>query len=154
MSVTWQRIPDPDGWTFNKAGMNPNISLDCLCWEQNVTLLNSCTTRWQQCTHFLLDLLWEASIYPTGKERHSKRKIQQSELLYRASEEERDGQKVALAHCVNQYLHKRKRFRWQSNELLAPKTSSNLIFNTSRDDNKVKPPPTHLLREARNSDLL
>lgn len=44
-----------------------------------------------------------------------KKKKQQSELSYWAFEEENDGQKVALAHCVCQYLHKRnlKSSQWQ-----------------------------------------
>lgn len=76
MSATWQRTPDPDGWTFNKVKMKSDIRQQIhsrlpVLKVQNVTLLNLCATPRQRCTRFLQDLFWEASIRPTGKERHS-----------------------------------------------------------------------------------
>lgn len=76
LSATWQRIPDPDGWTCNKVKMKPGVRQQIhsrlpVLKVPNVTLLNFCATRRQRCTRFLQDLFWEASIPPTGKERHS-----------------------------------------------------------------------------------
>lgn len=79
-----------------------------------------------------------------------KKQMQQSELLYSASEEQRDGQKVALAHCVNQCLNKRnlKHSQWRSNK----PQKGNLILNASKVEDKVTA-QTSLLREAANSKL-
>lgn len=83
------------------------------------------------------------------KKRRGGKQIQQSELLYSASEEQRDGQKVALAHCVKQYWNNRnwKHSQWRSNE----PQKGNLIFNTSKVEDKVNA-QTSLLREAANSN--
>lgn len=87
-------------------------TLDCLCWKCKMSLywisarrnvraaLGSCSTcSWR---------LQSSQLGNRGiQNNNTKKKIQQSELLYWASEEESDRQKVALAHCVCQYLHKR-----------------------------------------------
>lgn len=103
--------------------MDPNIRQQTHSWlpvlkVQNVTLLllNFCAATCQGCTRFLLYLRLQSS--QLGKrsiQNNNTIKIQQSELLCWASEEESDGQKVALAHCVCQYLHKRnlKSSQWQ-----------------------------------------